>query len=402
MTCLTVWKRFNEIKRLRKNITKRHKELHLRGTVPDIVEHNYFKRFDPAVIQERKEYILKLLDFIAQQPCLYKSHAFIHFFEGSHTPTESPGRRRTSNIESICDAIDVPFQQEYNLIDPHKDNEEEQDFADDCAERSHSSSLLSNSTSSDSILVPHVQAVEATETDGPATSVSSVASMSPLSVSLSSSPEILSVSQSNKDLFAPLNNGVVTAISPATENILHTITTSIDIDASDYIYEAALQFSEAVQAEVSMEYRLSFERYKTGISILINGAKHDVREERKRIAKDKIQKYLARAEQIHEQYLANGIDELDGTDNSRRDSTNAVRTSESRWSIASVAEEYSMELPINQLSKYKVIKVLQSVMQVQDVTDKKVYIMKVSFIKIIKNNIIPTSSFILVNTIIIT
>lgn len=228
---------------------------------------------------------------------------------------------------------------------------------------------LSNSSSSDSILIPHVLATEAVETDGPATSVSSDASLSLLS-SLSSSPEQVTPLTNKEPFTTQIESG---------NNSLSMVTTLMDTDTSDYIYEAALQFSEAVQAEVLQEYRLSFEKYKTGIGILINGAKHDVREERKRIAKDKIQKYLARAEQIHDQHIANGCDEVDAAFTENGDSTNTIRTSESKWSVASVAEEYSMELPINQLCKFKVIKVLQTVMQVQDVTDKKVYIMKVSF-----------------------
>lgn len=309
---MSVWKRFNEVKRLQKNIAKRHRELHLRGTVPEITENSFFKRFDPEVIQDRKDYILRLLDFIAQHPCLYKSHAFDQFFGGSHTPITSPAHRRPSNIESICDAIDVPFaQQDYSLIDPCKDATEDDDITTTPVS-SDVSSPVSETNSSCSELMPIVDV--AVDNRGDSESVDS-------------------------------------------------ITAIIEASSADYIYEAALEFSEAVRAEVAQDYRLAFERYKGGIAKLLNGSRYDVRKERQNIAKDKIQKYLTKAEQIHEQYIANGIDEHDGTIEGSQSSTEAT--------------EQLIELPMNQLSKYKVIKVLHAVMQVQDVTDKKVYIMKV-------------------------
>lgn len=303
---------------MQKSIAKRHRELHLRGTVPDITENSFFKRFDPDVIQERKDYILRLLDFIAQHPCLYKSHAFDQFFGRSHTPTMSPVHRRLSNIESICDAIDVPFtQQEYSLIDPCKDATEDDDIATTPIS-SEVSSAVSETNSSCSELIPPV--------DGP--------------------PDAAGNNRNDCDS-------------------VDSITAIIEASSDDYIYEAALEFSEAVRAEVAQDYRLAFHRYKGGIAKLLNGSRYDVRKERQNIAKDKIQKYLTKAEQIHEQYIANGVDEPDGT----------VQRSQS--SVATEATEQLIELPMNQLSKYKVIKVLHAVMQVQDVTDKKVYIMKV-------------------------
>lgn len=284
-------------------MVKRHRELQLNGSVPDIIEKSFFKRFDPSIIQERKEYILRLLDFIAQHPCLYKSHAFDQFFGGSHTPIISPIHGRPSNIESICDAIDVPFAQDYTLIDPCKDATEDDDIT----------TTPSETNSSCSELIP-------------------------------------TIGEDNRD----------------DRESVDSITAIIEASSADYIYEAALEFSDAVRAEVAQDYRLAFERYKGGIAKLLNGSRYDVRKERQNIAKDKIQKYLTKAEQIHEQYIANGVDDVDGT------------IAGSQSSLATEATEQLIELPMNQLSKYKVIKVLHAVMQVQDVTDKKVFIMKVN------------------------
>lgn len=85
LTCLTVWKRFNDIKALLKAIKKRHKNEHLNGTVPTLNNHTYFKRFEADVITERKLFIIRLLDFIGQHPALYKSQIFQDFFTTTQT-----------------------------------------------------------------------------------------------------------------------------------------------------------------------------------------------------------------------------------------------------------------------------------------------------------------------------
>lgn len=79
LTCLTVWKRFNDIKALLKAMKKRHKNDHLSGTVPTLNNHTFFKRFEADVITERKLFVIRLLDFIGQHPALYKSQIFQDF-----------------------------------------------------------------------------------------------------------------------------------------------------------------------------------------------------------------------------------------------------------------------------------------------------------------------------------
>lgn len=85
LTCLTVWKRYNDIKSLLKYVKKRHKELKLPGIVPNLNNHVYFKRFEADVITERKLFIIRLLDYIGQHPILYKSQVFQEFFAKSQT-----------------------------------------------------------------------------------------------------------------------------------------------------------------------------------------------------------------------------------------------------------------------------------------------------------------------------
>lgn len=72
-----------------KYVQKRHKEYKLPGIVPTLNNHVYFKRFEADVITERKLFIIRLLDYVAQHPILYKSQVFQDFFaHGQSMPKE--------------------------------------------------------------------------------------------------------------------------------------------------------------------------------------------------------------------------------------------------------------------------------------------------------------------------
>ena len=44
LSCITVWKRYKEIKSLYKDVYKRHKDYNLKGFVPELKD-TFFKRF---------------------------------------------------------------------------------------------------------------------------------------------------------------------------------------------------------------------------------------------------------------------------------------------------------------------------------------------------------------------
>ncbi|KAH8384006.1 hypothetical protein KR009_011695 [Drosophila setifemur] len=325
LTCLVVWKRFHDVKRLHRELSRRHKSQQLPGKLPVPTDSSYFKRFDAAVIQRRKEYILQLLDFAAQHPALYKCSTFTQFFQEQPSPNGSPLKKlyverslRLGSAESscsgrggeggggtatgtgagaiadICDKLDLPYDPHdaggISPLDPRCDKDESK----------------SKETKIESKPKPEPKPDE---------------------------------SSSKRDYLRLL-----------------TPMASIESEDSDYIYEAALEFSHAVQAEVNLEYVEAHERYKHGVDLLLNGSKLDANEERRFIAKAKIAKYLARAEEIHSNFLASNCPtkklqfqlSLDLTDND------------------SVVQ---LECPWNQLARYKVLQVLEErVMQVQCVT----------------------------------
>ncbi len=89
-TKLVTRKRFSEFQTLYKALSKIHKDLYLAGEMPSLPKANFFRRFDPQVLIERRAKCLELLEFAAKHPPLYNSQVFLNFTTttvSSPTPT---------------------------------------------------------------------------------------------------------------------------------------------------------------------------------------------------------------------------------------------------------------------------------------------------------------------------
>ncbi|XP_055375180.1 ribosomal protein S6 kinase delta-1 [Condylostylus longicornis] len=327
LTCISVWKRFHDVKRLYRDLQKRHRNLSLNGKVPE-PKNDYFKRFDPEVIKARKEYILYLLDFAAQHPALYKSQSFLSFFENGYSPNNSPLHKvnKVGNIEKICDKLDLTYEDNISLIDPKKDD-----------------SKIENDKVCVKTKLNELTAFE----------------------NIDKNTEKIEEEKEHADNTGQnLSDKDETTVEISKTPIL-TPMVSIEEGDVDYIYEAALEFSQAVQAEVNLEYQEAYEKYKKGIEKLLGGSKDEMNEERKFIAKAKVAKYMARSDEIYEKFILH-------------------RENEKKLSFQlsidmcedSTIETAYLERPWNQLSRFKVMQIIDSVLQVQDVTDKSTYILK--------------------------
>lgn len=131
---------------------------------------------------------------------------------------------------------------------------------------------------------------------------------------------------------------------------------------TDYLYDAALSFSQAVQAEANLKYKNSFDLYKLGIDKLLTGAKNDNNEKRKRIAKTKASKYLEKAEQLYENHILQQQENEFIIENSDCDEAQNIS---------------ALERPFNNMCHFKVIHINDRIMKVQDRTDKKIFVIKV-------------------------
>lgn len=195
LSCLTVWKRFHEVKKLYRDVQKKHKNCKLKGTMPEPADFSYFKRFESDVIENRKSYIVELLDFIAQHPVLYKSECFVRFFEIGQSPGVSPAHM--ASYEHFEDTNEDELDSKIMV----------ESFIKEVAEK----------------------AVESQE-------------------------------KSLEDK----KNDYLKMLTPMA---------SFEDEDADYIYEAALEFSRAVQAEVLSEYQEAYDKYKSGVERLIKGTK---------------------------------------------------------------------------------------------------------------------------------
>lgn len=132
----------------------------------------------------------------------------------------------------------------------------------------------------------------------------------------------------------------------------------IGSDCNDYIYEAALEFSKAVTAEINLDYGKAIECYKVGIDILLRGIKTDSCKERQRSVAKKIKYYLDKTEKLLEQY-------------SQNPSHVSVQTDES-FNIEST------KLSSKELKNFRIMRIIDKVIQVMNVKTKKTVIIKSS------------------------
>lgn len=249
LSCVTVWKRFSEVKRLHKAVAGRLREEDLRNArkmfpalVPD--RKQYFWRFTTEVIEQRRQLIVALLDFIGEYPSLYSSAQFTNFLQGGHTPEKKSNVPiQVPVIDSICDSLDIPRCSDEATVD-HR-------------ERSIRTHLTSESSSSS----------EATVT------VATVNNESSQETHPKSPVRIIA------DIVRPATN------------------------STDYFLEAAEKFNEAVQLEVNDHYTAAFDTYKLGIETLMRGIRTDTDESRKKLAKEKAAKYLTRSENLYDHFI---------------------------------------------------------------------------------------------------
>ena len=77
------------------------------------------------------------------------------------------------------------------------------------------------------------------------------------------------------------------------------------IEHDDYIYQASLAMSEAIDKEDNQQYQASFDLYKLGIGLLLQGAQQDNDEERRTAVRRKTAQYLLRAENMYRSCIIN-------------------------------------------------------------------------------------------------
>ncbi|GBM43978.1 Ribosomal protein S6 kinase delta-1 [Araneus ventricosus] len=114
---VTVWKRYNDFKKLHKALSTLHQNLYLKEPFPPFARTRFFGRFDPDVIEERKQSALSLLQFAANCSPLFTSQVFVKFFEDGHyveepKQTAEPVEQKTDDILQPQKRLQLPEIQE--------------------------------------------------------------------------------------------------------------------------------------------------------------------------------------------------------------------------------------------------------------------------------------------------
>ncbi|XP_071486454.1 ribosomal protein S6 kinase delta-1-like [Diadema antillarum] len=94
---VTVWKRYNDFKKLYQALSLIHYHLRRPEKFPDFAKARFFGRFEESVIEERRQSALRLLEFTVKVPPLAKANQFVEFFKGG----ESVTRRKVSETDAI-------------------------------------------------------------------------------------------------------------------------------------------------------------------------------------------------------------------------------------------------------------------------------------------------------------
>ncbi|XP_044263712.1 ribosomal protein S6 kinase delta-1 isoform X2 [Tribolium madens] len=111
ITKITVWKRFNDFKKLHREIKVLHNKLNIKDKYPSLPTSSYFKRFSEETVQERRQSILNFLEYVGYHSQLFTSSEFVKFFETSHTPVNqlnanSDDDRTISDTDSVTTSSD--------------------------------------------------------------------------------------------------------------------------------------------------------------------------------------------------------------------------------------------------------------------------------------------------------
>eukprot|EP00058_Branchiostoma_floridae_P011686 XP_002597174.1 hypothetical protein BRAFLDRAFT_203437 [Branchiostoma floridae] len=82
---VVVWRRYNDFKKLHKALSARYKHLARSEPFPAFAKSKIFGRFDEAVVEERRQSALELLEFVGKIPYLASSSILQTFFEVRHS-----------------------------------------------------------------------------------------------------------------------------------------------------------------------------------------------------------------------------------------------------------------------------------------------------------------------------
>ncbi|XP_045464263.1 ribosomal protein S6 kinase delta-1 [Harmonia axyridis] len=109
VTKLSVWKRYNDFKKLYRDMKILHGNYNLPDKFPSLCRGTFFKKYDEHSITEKKQSALNFLEYIGSHHQLFTSKEFVKFFETSYMPIN----HLNGNISSIKADLNLPDDPEF-------------------------------------------------------------------------------------------------------------------------------------------------------------------------------------------------------------------------------------------------------------------------------------------------
>ncbi|XP_014468340.1 PREDICTED: ribosomal protein S6 kinase delta-1 isoform X2 [Dinoponera quadriceps] len=350
---VSVWKRYNDFKKLYSELSNLHKRLGIKEGFPTLPKSRYFGRFEAEVVEERRKYALKFLEFVGRYSYLYSSDIFITFFETSHVDNYNGDCTHSISSDTSEDDRIVALN---NSVLPGDTATAQSTFQVPCLSKT-SHNVLTNPCSTLSNFHANDLAVSRRRSESHSTSNLQNANIKKDEQSYTknttkqylqdttnqdcdarirnTSPDGNKLTLNNESGFDCLNNNISKNLT--NRNTAHSTCSTTQADSAQYILIAAGHMSAAFKHESLAEYKEAFTQYKLGISSLITGVQFDPDSTRAASIKDKISKYLARAEQLYNSHL--------------------------NCNISLISK------PVSELQYYKVLKIMKSVMLVTDIRE---------------------------------
>ncbi|KAG5326158.1 RPKL1 protein, partial [Acromyrmex heyeri] len=307
---ISVWKRYNDFKKLHAELGHLHKRFGTKESFPPFPKSKYFGRFEAEVVEERKKYALKFLEFVGRYSYLYSSDIFITFFESSHADNYSNDCAHSLSSDTSEDDRVV------TLSDPVliNDNTVQSTFEIPCSLKASHNVLTNPCSSLSNVICANKNEFAYRRKNESHDSINlqnaNVNRKESCKTAKLHTQDIITKqynAHQNKSFdkndmatlndvseFDSLNNNISKRFLNYDTHSTYSVIIQEDIndqaqpDSTQYLLIAAAHISAAFKHESIAEYEEAFTQYKLGISCLINGVQFDPDSTRVPGIKDKI------------------------------------------------------------------------------------------------------------------
>lgn len=344
---ICVWKRFSEIFSFYRTMCNIHRGLFLKGSLPQLPSSNYFKRFEPEVVEQRRTAVLAFFRAILLHTPLFSNEAFTKFFQdGEHSTvnqlqmvTDSPllpspivqpstGNKRdadtASQLSQLTPSVSTePSQGSSESADPlrrldhHHQQQHESMSSVLSDESSCESAVHHDSDSSDTdlaTLIPNLATLSTADSsavgnDGCDSSRNLSPDLSQLTAA-TDDDETVSRNFSIDGVSEPVTCGDVSQLNNSSIDGVGDLMTGNEVNRSplisiidsdntgDYLIQGSTEICLAQEFDRQGKYWEAFNQYSKGIGTLLNGVQGDMVHQRRESVRARLVSYLDRAEQL--------------------------------------------------------------------------------------------------------